>query len=168
MAIYIVKLVDRTVGSPQRLTGLIQQDAQDQFNEAFKGTSDSVSVEWGTGLASDNEVMHFVEDINHSYIRTKYPQTLIGTEAGGHTYNDNSNRISASEIYKHDPQGIQYRASACAKMIMHETLHNQYPFLDVHNDGGGGVALPVPTLPMTDRNKDLIRRAFSVKIQQLL
>jgi hypothetical protein len=60
----------------------------------------------------------------------------------------------------------------CAKIAVHESFHNLLPALsdaDVHGPaGGGGLALSPPKLPPTDKNKELIRRGFTVKTAQQL
>ena len=62
--------------------------------------------------------------------------------------------------------------SAYAKLAFHEALHNQWPGwsnADMHGaKGGGGLAASPPQLPMTDKNKDLMRRGIAMKNEQLL
>src|SRR5262249_25151399 len=97
MANFSVKLVDHTQGSA-KLRPLIQKPLQDLFNEVFDGTSDSATVDWGTGMPSDQIVLHFVEDVAGSYLSQKMPGNNIRGDAGGHTRLQNG--ITGSEFYK--------------------------------------------------------------------
>jgi hypothetical protein len=72
MAKASVKLVNHTSEQGPWLSGL-QQAIQKLFDECLKGLSNSATVSWGTGAGSDNLVLHFVEDVNHSYIQAKLP-----------------------------------------------------------------------------------------------
>jgi hypothetical protein len=62
--------------------------------------------------------------------------------------------------------------SAYARLAFHEAMHNQLPGwsnADMHGpNGGGGLAASPPQLPMTDKNKELMRRGIAIKNAQLL
>jgi hypothetical protein len=177
MANYTTKLVDRTSGTSSNLLKAIQDDTQSLFDEVFAGTTLQVAVSWGTATDKDNYVVHFVEDKTpaNSYLLRRWPQTTIDPAAGGHTHT--SGAMSGSEVYKFgDVSRTQHRGMGYAKLILHEFFHNQFPFVkdDVHGPwGGGGLAAAVPVLfappdRINQRNKELIRRGFSVKTPQLI
>jgi len=175
MANYTVKLVDHT-GSPTNLLQLIQQEVQSLFDEALSATKLTVAVSWGQGAGTDNYVVHFIEDIPRSYLKTKWPQVVIDPNAGGHTYQNRP--PSGSEVYKFPgTTHTQFKAIAYAKQVLHEFFHNQFPYVvanEVHGTwGGGGLAAATPVLfqppnRINQRNKELIERGFKVKIAQLL
>jgi hypothetical protein len=78
MATYTVKIVDHTKSDElQKYKEGIKRIAQERFDEAFKDTSDTVTVSWGDGTEKDDLVMHFVQDVAHSFIRTKWPKARI-------------------------------------------------------------------------------------------
>jgi len=100
MATYTVKIVDHTKSDElQKYKGGIKRIAQERFDEAFKDTSDTVTVSWGDGTEKDDLVMHFVQDVAHSFIRTKWPKARIDPKAGGHTHC--ADKMSCSEIYEY-------------------------------------------------------------------
>jgi hypothetical protein len=172
MANFSVKLVDHTQDSA-KLRPLIQKPLQDFFNEVFTGTSDSAAVDWGTGVPSDQIVLHFVEDVDHSYIDEKMPGNNIRGDAGGHTRLQNS--ITGSEFYKvavFDGKRSQVKATAMARLAFHEAMHNQFPGwsnADMHGPlGGAGLAASPPQHSLTDTNKALMRKGMAIKNAQLL
>jgi len=126
-------------------------------------------VDWGAGAASDAIVLHFVEDVDHSYLSEKWPGNEIRVDAGGHTRT--RGKITGSEFY-YRGGGRPLHDVSYAKLAFHEALHNQLPGWsndDLHGEkGGGGLAASPPQLPMTDKNKELMRRAIAVKHEQLL
>lgn len=172
MANFSVKLVDHTQGS-DKLRLLIQKPLQDLFNAVFSETSDSVTVDWGTGMPSDQIVLHFVEDVAGSYLSQKMPGNNIRGDAGGHTRLQNG--ITGSEFYKvavFDGKPTQVKATAMARLAFHEAMHNQFPGwtnAEMHGTlGGGGLAASPPQHSLTDKNKALMRRGMAIKNAQLL
>jgi hypothetical protein len=168
MATYSVKLVNHT-GATDRLKESIKKHLQDLFDQVFDGTSDKAVVDWGAGAASDAIVLHFVPDIEHSYISEKWPGNEIRADAGGHTRT--RGKVTGSEFYLHSG-GKSLHDLSYAKLAFHEALHNQFPGWsndDMHGrNGGGGLAASPPQLPMTDKNKELMRRGIAIKNEQLL
>ena len=167
MASYSVKLVNHTRTS-DRLKESIKKHLQDFFDQVFDGTSDQAAVDWGAGAASDALVLHFVEDVDHSYLSEKWPGNDIRADAGGHTRT--RGKITGSEFY-YRSGGRPLHDVSYAKLAFHEALHNQLGWsnADLHGPkGGGGLAASPPQLPMTDKNKELMRRAIAIKNQQLL
>jgi hypothetical protein len=179
MANYTTKLVDRTGGTASNLLRAIMRDTQVLFDEAFDGSGLQVAVAWGAGTEIDNYVVHFVEDKTaaNSYLLRTWPQADIDPKAGGHTYQGPTK--SGSEVYRFANSGSRAPVPGIgyAKLILHELFHNQFPHVkkdEVHGDwGGGGLAAEVPVLfdpphRINPRNKELIRRAFTVKTAQLI
>ena len=82
MTVYSVKLVDHR-NSTGHETARICHSIARVMGLAFVGTSDSVNVTWGAGGTSDNLVLHFVEDIAHSYLRQTWPSMRVDPNAGG-------------------------------------------------------------------------------------
>jgi hypothetical protein len=174
MAKYTVKLVDHAAWSPHDQFG-IQKAVQKRFDEAFDGTPDSVDVSWVVATPNDNLVVHFVPDRDHSYLKVRWPQANINPRAGGHTYTGDR-PLSGTEVYQ-TRQGDRFPYASYAATVFHEALHNLYPFQTVdfiHKlDGGGeaaGLAAPEYSFrtKMTEHNKELIRRGFSIKNPQYL
>jgi hypothetical protein len=172
MAKFSVKLVDHTQGSA-KLEPLIQKPLQGLFNEVFAGTSDSATVDWGTGMPSDQIVLHFVEDVAGSYLSQKMPGNSIRGDAGGHTRLQTG--ITGSEFYKvavFDGKRTQVKATAMARLAFHEAMHNQFPGwtnAEMHGPlGGGGLATSPPQHSLSEKNKELMRRGMAIKNAQLL
>ena len=166
MALYIVKLVDHRNSTSAETLG-VSNSIKRVFGLAFVGTSDGVNVLWGTGGQGDNLVLHFVEDIAHSYLRQTWPNMTVDPQAGGHTHTHGS--LAGTELYRTRPSGpiSLHRYGALA---FHEALHNLFPFRsDQHTAFGGGVAAAhIPDIDPNDANKEFLRRGFSVRNPQLL
>ena len=172
MTTYCVKLVNHTKAT-DRLQQSIQAKLQNLFDQVFSDTSDNALVNWGIGSASDAIVLHFVDDIANSYLQQKMPGNDIRADAGGHTRTRGD--VTGSEFYMHTGTGktrVALHDSAYGRLAFHEALHNQFPGwtnADMHGkDGGGGLAASPPQEPMTDKNKELMRRGISLKNAQLL
>jgi hypothetical protein len=102
MATFSVKLVDHR-GSTHAETTAIGATVVRVMGLAFVGTRDGVNVSWGSGTASDNIVLHFVEDIAHSYLRQTWPQMRVDQNAGRHTHTHGS--LAGTELYRTTPSG---------------------------------------------------------------
>jgi hypothetical protein len=175
MSAYTAKLVDHTGSGLETFKSGIQRLAQETFDQAFDGTADKVTISWGAGTQSDNLVIHFVEDIAHSYIRQKWPSAAINADAGGHTHIA-SGPLCATELYKM-AQGRRQHVRELGLLAFHEALHNLLPswgMEQMHNLDGGGekaglaAAKISPDSKMTEHNKQLIRQGFSTKHDQYL
>jgi hypothetical protein len=173
MAQYIVKLVNRADLSDEQKHS-VQNAVQKKFDEAFEGTSDGVNVSWGDGSVNDNYVVHFVPDVDNSYLRKKWPRADIDPEAGGHTHSHGP--LSGTEVYRRR-NGRQFHASEYALTVVHESMHNLYPRQTkdfVHEMDGGGEAAGLAAAhyslksKFTDHNKQVIQKGFSVKNPQYL
>ncbi|HLW78351.1 MAG TPA: hypothetical protein VKU44_02030 [Terriglobia bacterium] len=172
MATFTVKLVDHT-NSSDGFKQRIKSHIQTLFDQVFRGTSDSAIVDWGAGAANDAVVLHFVDDTGSSYIQQQWPGSDIRVDAGGHTRTRGN--VTGSEFYKHDVVGgkrTMMQDTGYAKIVFHETLHNKltgWTADQLHGtQGGGGLALLHPQLPMTDRNIALMRQGLAAKNAQLL
>jgi hypothetical protein len=167
MATYSVKLVDHR-NSTSAETSAIGASIQRVMGLAFVGTSDSISVSWGAGSKSDNLVLHFVEDIAHSYLVVKWPNMKKpDPNAGGHTHTHGS--LAGTELYRTRPAGpIHFHRYGA--LAFHEALHNLFPFRDdQHTAFGGGIAsATIPDAAPNDVNKAFLRQGFSVGNPQLL
>lgn len=166
MAIYSVKLVDHR-NSTSAETAPICASIVRVMGLAFVGTSDSVSVSWGAGIASDNLVLHFVTDIAQSYLRQTWPHMTVDPNAGGHTHTHGP--LAGTELYRTRPGGpIPLRRYGV--LAFHEALHNLFPFRgDQHTAFGGGIAAAnIPDADPNDANKAFLRQGFSVRNPQLL
>jgi hypothetical protein len=172
-----VKLVDHTPqnNNSDKLRQLIQTHLQDLFDEVFNGTVNRAPVTWGTGAASDALVLHFVEDMDHSYLKQKMTGVVFRRRnTGGHTH-PNVGGITGSEFYQYpyvDGKRTHFKAISYAQLAFHEALHNQFPAWsedEMHGDKGGkGLASETPTPPLTERNKELMRQGLPIKNAQLL
>jgi hypothetical protein len=172
MATYSVRLVDHTGTAENERTG-IQKEIQGLFDQMFSGTSDKVTVAWGKGAPSDNLILHFVQDVASSYLQQKMPGKELKPYIAGHTRT--RAKVSCTEFYKFaviSGKRRQLTNVDCAKIAVHESFHNLLPAMsdsEVHGAaGGGGLAASPPQLPPTAKNKELIRKGFSVKTAQQL
>jgi hypothetical protein len=170
MANNSVKLVDHT-NTPHGLQKRIKIRLQELFEQVFHGTPDKVTVEWGSGVPADAIVIHFVENVDHSYIRENWGGAAVDEHKGGHTRLHKGK--SGSEIYKlvlfagsssRVKPGAPHDHDAYAIMAFHESFHNQLPYRDIHDDGGGGLADEKPHLPMTTKNIELMRNGLAGNI----
>ena len=166
MAVYSVKLVDHR-NSTSAETAAICTSIRHVMGLAFVGTRDSISVSWGAGNAIDDLVLHFVEDIAHSYLRRTWPNMTVNPGAGGHTHTHGS--LAGTELYRTTPAGpIPLRRYGA--LAFHEALHNLFPHRgDQHTAFGGGLAAAnIPDMDPNDENKAFLRQGFSVRTRQLL
>jgi hypothetical protein len=173
MTTFSVKLVDHT-GTPDKWLQGLRSQIQDLFDQCIAPTSvHRVVVTWGTGVKDDNLVLHFVEDVDHSYIQQKLPGALINEFVAGHTRTQKN--VTGSEFYKlvgKKGERALFKYVGYAKAALHESMHNLFPAwseADMHGPaGGGGIAASPPQLPPTDKNKELLLRGLSIKNEQLL
>jgi len=195
MTTYSVKLVNRD-GLSDDDQNKIQTSVQAKFDEAFRETNNGVSVRWGASAQSDNLVIHFVRDIPNSYLRRRFPRmTEPPPFVGGHTHSHGA--LSGSELYRFalfnpfkQTDGSYTRhirripLSDYGALAIHEALHNLLPFWpndtnrdgssnpgSLHNAAGGGGLASAHVgrhTTLTDINKVLIRRGFSVTNPQVL
>jgi hypothetical protein len=168
MANYSIKLCDHS-GATSTVTQSIQSELQGFFTRVFAGTSDNATVAWGTGSASDDIVLHFVEDVAHSYIvqafQKKRPPN-INPLAGGHT-SLRDHKI-CSEFYKtvtgkngkvRPMSGRDY-----AKLAFHESLHNVFPgWTEQDLMGHGGLADTPVGSDLNQWDIDTMRKGISIK-----
>jgi hypothetical protein len=166
MTNFTVKLVDHRSSTSQE-TSAIQTTVARVLGLAFVGTNDGVTVSWGSGNVGDNLVIHFVEDIANSYLRTTWPKMTVDPNAGGHTHTHGS--LAGTELYRTRPSG-PLTLRRYGALAFHEALHNLFPFRDdVHTAMGGGIAAAnIPDQDPDDENKAWLRRGFSVRNPQVL
>jgi hypothetical protein len=175
MANYSVKVVDHTGSQADWLKGLCKA-IEDLFNKCLEGTSDTVTVTSGTGQQSDNLILHFVENVDQSFIQQKMPGgAALKPTLAGHTRT--RGKKTCTEFYKFilfpgETARRPARYEGYAKTAVHESLHNLFPGWsedDMHGGpGGGGLAASPPRLPPTQKNKELIRKGLSIKNDQFL
>lgn len=173
MTNFTVTLVDHGTGSTEEWRKGLRDKIQELFNECIPPTSvHRVGVAWGTGAKTDNLILHFVEDVDQSYIQKKMPGAALKEHIGGHTRTRKN--VTGSEFYRlvgKKGERAQYKYIAYAKVALHESLHNLFPAWsedDMHGAaGGGGLASSPPQLPPTEKNKELLVRGFSIRNEQL-
>jgi hypothetical protein len=172
MTNFTVTLVDHATGANDKWRQGLRQEIQDLFDLCVPPTSvHRVLVAWGNGSKTDNLVLHFVEDVEHSYIQAKLPGKALKEYIGGHTRT--SGKVSGTEFYRMvgmKNARAQYKYNAYAKIAVHESLHNLFPGWsedDMHHHGGGGLAESPPQLPPTDKNKEMLLRGLSIWNEQL-
>jgi hypothetical protein len=171
MASYSVKLIDHT-GSDSSFKDGIGKHLQGFFDEVFARTADSATVQWGTAVPSDRIVLHFVEDVPSSYIQQKMPGRSISLANCGFTRTPGGSNVTGSEFYKFVGSARnRYTFAGYAKCAFHEAMHNQYPYwsdADMHGpDGGFGLAAFPAKVPMTAKNKVLMRNGMAIPNRQL-
>lgn len=171
---FTVKLVDHTGSDASWKQGL-RKEVQDLFDLLFAGSTGTIDVQWGEGKESDLIVLHFVADVEHSYIQEKSPvkeRKEIKKYIGGHTSTRGGRR--GSEVYKlMGPENDRKPRTQkeYAKLMLHESFHNQFPqWEESELNATGGLADSPPKLPPTQKNKEMMQVAntFKGKIRQLL
>ena len=171
MANYTIKLVDHTTDQSDKLRNLILVPLQALFTEVFATSSDNAQVCWGSSAPTDDLILHFVDNIASSYISQKLPGKAIQAIDGGFTRPQGN--VTGSEFYKvtHSDDGDhQMRATAMARLAFHEGMHNKTGWSNdkLHGpDGGGGLAGSPPHIPLTEKNKAIMQRAFLTTNPQL-
>jgi hypothetical protein len=167
MAVYTIKLCDHTA-SPNPLAGGIKSTIQGFFNRTFNGTSDTATVGWGNGAASDTIVLHFVESRDNSYIAQwlgRDKLNSINNLAGGHT-TEHRHQI-CSEFYKtvnvRSGGTRNLPAQECAKLGFHECFHNVFPaWTEDDLKGHGGLADTPVGQDLNQWDIDTIRRGIAI------
>jgi len=170
MSNYTIKLCDHTT-QPNPSQGGIQSALQGFFTRVFNGTSDSATVSWGTGSASDNVVVHFVPNRDpSSYIVQSWGKeklASISEYAGGHT--TMHHREICSEIYqtvvlKPPRTGTKtLQPLEQAKLAFHECIHNVFPAWDeVDLNGHGGLGNTPVGADLSQWDIDTMRRGLSI------
>ena len=171
MATYTIKLVDHSSNSPDKLKGLILTTLQGLFKDVFSSSKDDATVSWGSSAKTDDLILHFVDDIANSYIAQKLPGDPIQAIDGGFTRTQGN--VTGSEFYKvahFDDGDHQVRASAMGRLAFHEGMHNKTGWSNAKlhgSDGGGGLADSPPHIPLTEKNKTILQKAFATKNAQL-
>lgn len=171
MANYSIKLCDHTT-QPNSSQGGIQSALQGFFTRVFNGTSDSATVGWGAGAASDAIVLHFVasRDPGSYIVQCFGAQKLekINKLAGGHT-TEHHHKI-CSEIYQTvvlpPPRNGTKTLSPLeyAKLAFHECIHNVFPGWDEKDlDGHGGLGNTPVGADLSQWDIDTIRRGIAIK-----
>jgi hypothetical protein len=170
VANFSVRLVDRTTAKDAKLQGLVLKHLQALFTELFATTDDAATVAWGSGLKTDALVLHFVDDVAHSYVAQQLPGNEIHAEDGGFTRTQGS--VTGSEFYKlannADGTQSQVKATAMARLAFHEGMHNKTGLSNKDQHGKGGLGDSPPAHTLTQRDKDLMRPAMKKTNAQLL
>ena len=167
-----IKLVNHTDRSLEWRQG-ISREIQKLINECLVKSGTTAAVSWGSATHADNLVLHFVQEVENSYVQANLPGKPPKLHLGGFTRTKDG--ITGCEFYfKSGPSGQrkQIKYSGYAKIALHEALHDLFPNWteeEMHGaGGGGGLAASPPKVPPTKRNKELFKRGFSVKNKQLL
>jgi hypothetical protein len=165
MANYSIKLRDHTA-SPNSVTQGICSELKLFFDRVFAGTSDTVTVIWGTGSTSDAIILHFVADVANSYIVQTMPRPpQINPLVGGHT--SLRSRVVCSEFYQTVTRRGRTRTLSSldyAKLAFHECLHNVWPNWTEHDLMGHGGLADTPVGPdLNQWDIDTLRRGFTTR-----
>ena len=158
-------LVDRTGGaSPSHETfkAGIMHEIENILGDLIYSTSDVtvVNVRWmsySPAKGDQDLVIHWVPDRDKSYLRQKWPSTIIDKDAGGHTNADPQGKTWGSEFYRHPRLKTPL---AYAVMAAHEAMHNITRFNNLQLHGQGGLAGDkggTPHLPVTDNDRKLVQ-----------
>ena len=170
MTQYLIKLVDHDTGMTPEHANRMTRAIQDLFNQVFEGTPDSASLLWGKGTTSDNIVLHFVANVTKSYLQSVMPGKPLALGISGHTRLHN--RVTCSEFYRYTWQEgdwHSHNAHDNAKNALHEVMHNVFPaWSEEEIAKTGGLGLQPAKTPITELNKQHIRKGIAIKnIQQL-
>jgi hypothetical protein len=151
MTNFAVTLVDHGTNTNDKWRQGLRDEIQALFDLCIPPTTvHRVIVAWGTGTKTDNLVLHFVEDVDHSYIQAKMPGDPLKEYIGGHTRT--SGKLTGTEFYRlvgMKNARAQYKYTAYAKVAVHESLHNLFPGWT--EDDGRGWPSGVPAQIATDR-----------------
>jgi hypothetical protein len=158
-----ITLVDHTQDTSQdheSYKAQILHEFANIFSDLLSSSSDPtvVNVRWlsQSPQAGDQDlVVHWVQDQDHSYLRTKWSTVSINPAAGGHTYNDGV--MVGSEFYRRPRLRT---ALAYAKIAAHEAMHNitrlgnhaLHGQMGLAGDAGG-----TPQLPVTTNDRSLVQ-----------
>lgn len=169
MAAYSIKLVNHT-SLPAGQLQSICASLQTFYSQVFQGTADRASVQVGTGTTGDNIVIHFVEDVDHSYLQQVMPGTPLRAMIAGHTRERRG--TVCTEIYRRvlirdtvrELPPVRY-----AEAAFHESMHNVDPAATEQqiNATGGMGSNPIGHA-VTDDNKTWIRSKIVTRRRQQL
>src|SRR5258708_21746726 len=173
MAQIDVTLVDHTSGTPDNLRNLIQQHLSDIFLDLLgsgSGSSGSdipvVNMRWNNSPAAGDQdlVLHFVEDVQHSYISQQMPGNAHRPDGGGFT-RAQANK-TGSEFYKSPVMGgkpTRLTGLGYAKLAAHEAMHNATGLGNTTLHAQGGIGGSPPHLPVNNQN----RTAFQASLNRI-
>lgn len=169
-----VTVVDHT-NSP-RLTPLIQNHLEEIFKDLLTTASEEgqVTIRTITTTPKDTEqdlVLHFVENIDNSYVAQNMPGPPITQIDGGVTRPRQDK--TGSEFYKFptDENGNsrgQFTATGYAKLAAHEAMHNVSGLNNDKLHPQGGIGGSPPKLPVNDANRKAFQGGLGKIPKQLL
>jgi hypothetical protein len=174
MTDYNIKMINH-IGIPGDRQKEIKVYLQAIFDEAFKGSNDTVLVGWGAQSESDTIRLHHVRDVAASVIvaNMERPPTLKPGIAG-HT--SKRGKLVGSEFYK--DVSVMHRgklvvtmqsAEKTAGLVFHECLHNVAPdFSEDQIAALGGYGKSPPETVMTDKIREHMTTGIKTKRPQLL
>jgi hypothetical protein len=168
-----ITLVDHTTDTRDSLKVLIQKHLADIFADLLFSDSEAtvVNTRWTSGSpgAGDQDlVLHFVEDIAHSYVQAQMPGGPINPVDGGVTRPRPDK--TGSEFYKFPFIGgkrTRFHALGYAKLAAHEAMHNMTRMNNdqLHPRGGIGAS---PPQTVNDNNRSDAQAALGTIPNQLL
>ena len=168
-----ITLVDHTQDSDDKLKNLIKSAIGDIFMDLISTSSDAaaVNIRWSASPAAGDQdlVLHFVDDVDSSYVSQKMPGKAHRVDGGGFTRSDGAR--TGSEFYKMPVMGgkpSRLTAKGYAKLAAHEGMHNITGMSNSEMHGRGGLASSPPQLPVTDDNKAIVQAALGKIPAQLL
>jgi hypothetical protein len=171
-----VTLADHTGGASDKLRAMIQQHLGDIFSDLLgSGSSGSgarvVNIRWNNSPAAGDQdlVLHFVEDVEHSYISQKMPGKAHRPDGGGFTRTQ-ANK-TGSEFYLSpvtDGKPTRYTALGYAKLAAHEAMHNATGLGNTELHAQGGIGGSPPHLPVNDKNRTTFQASLGKIPEQLL
>jgi len=164
-----VTLVDHTPSTSDHFKAAILREFEDMLVDILFTRQDTttVSMRWvsqSPQQADQDLVIHWVENIDASYIKEKTGQSPTAGD-GGFTHTFNGQR--GSEVYRHRADHARFPPLVFAKLFAHEAIHNMTrKGNEIH--GQKGLAESPPQLPITAHDKSLVQAALNNLPDQIL
>ena len=123
----------------------------------------------GQGDIAPHELLvYFVNDSGASIIKKANSNADVDLTKSGNTY-FSGNQPRITEVYVLPVLKFDDRHKALANLCFHELMHDKLEPLNVHVNGGGGLATDgtiTSSTPLLDKNKELMAKALGKRIPQ--
>jgi hypothetical protein len=125
------------------------------------------------GEITDRELLvYFVRDQSESVIKKAHPGERLEPLKAGNTWPAFGRGIKISEVYVSSVLKYVDSHLLLARLCFHELMHNKLePEINVHNQGGGGLATGgtiYPATELSETNKALMAQNLDKTVQQYI
>jgi hypothetical protein len=165
VADFFVTLVDHTEGTKPGFLPHILSIFLDLLLDCFGAGTTTVSGRIGIADGSEDLVIHWVQEVQSSYVKLRLPGANPGANKGGHTHHHGG--IVGSEIYRvpHDGGPRHRPPEVFARLAFHEALHNKTGLGNAGLHPHGSLAASPPDPPLTDPVRQLMSNAMANPFQ---